>query len=61
MSNNEIVAGFLLNSMMKLIPALYDIRKLNKNKKIFQEEGIISKGFVIKMVPKIKSYYRFTT
>jgi hypothetical protein len=46
---------------MKLIPAEYDLTKLNKNKKIFQEEGIINKGFVIKMLPKIKSYYRYTT
>lgn len=46
---------------MNLIPAKYDIQKIDFKKKIFKDEEIILKGFVLDLVPKIKSYYRYTT
>ena len=35
LNHKEIIPGFFLNSIMQLIPAQYDISKINKNKKIF--------------------------
>lgn len=60
-NNTELIGGFFLNSLMKLLRANFDLTKLNKNKKIFKEDGIISNGFIQKLRPKTKSYYRFTT
>jgi hypothetical protein len=61
MSNHDIVGGFFLNCLMSLVPARYDLTKINDKKTFFKDEGIILKGFVVKMDFKIKSFYRFTT
>lgn len=61
MNNSEIVGGFFLNSLIKLLNLSCDLSKLNKSKKIFKEEGIIQQGFVVAIEPKAKSYYRFST
>lgn len=60
LNNNEIVGAFFLNSLIKLLRINCDANKLNKSKKIFKDEGIISPGFVISVEPKSKIYYRFT-
>lgn len=44
---------------MVLIRAEYDLTRLDKNKAIFKDQGIIKNGFVKNMEPKVKSYYRF--
>lgn len=46
MSHHEIAGPFFLNSLMKLIPAKYDLTKLNDNKVFFKDEGILARGFV---------------
>lgn len=46
-NNNEILGGFFLNSLIKLLRVNCDMSKLNRSKKIFKEEGIIGPGFVI--------------
>jgi len=35
--------------------------KFAKTKKVFKEEGVVSQGFVIKLNPKLKSFYRYST
>lgn len=37
MSNHDILPGFFLNCLMKLIPAKYDLTKLNDKKMFFKE------------------------
>jgi hypothetical protein len=61
MSHHDIAGPFFLNCLMKLIPARYDLTKLNDKKVFFKDEGILGKGFVGELHPKIKSYHRFTT
>ena len=61
MSHHDIAGPFFLNSLMKLMPGKYDLTKLNDKKVFFKDEGILTKGFVAELYPKIKSYYRFTT
>jgi len=46
---------------MQIIPGRYDLSKINKMKAIFKDDGIITKGFVIELLPKIKSFYRYNT
>ena len=60
-SNSEIIPGFFLNSLIKLLRLKVDTTKLNKTRKVFKEEGVIGNGFVVEFEPKVKSYYRFTT
>jgi hypothetical protein len=47
LNNTEIIGGFFLNSLIKLLGIVSDLGKLNKSKKIFKEEGIILPGFVV--------------
>jgi hypothetical protein len=61
LNNSEVVGGFFLNSLIKLLHLTCDLSKLNKSKKIFKEEGILQSGFVVAIDPKSKSYYRFST
>ena len=61
MSHHDIAGPFFLNSLIKLIPAKYDLTKLNDKKVFFRDEGILAKGFVAELHPKIKSFHRFTT
>lgn len=61
MSNHDIIGPFLLSSVMGLLPAKYDLSKIDRKKVFFKDDGIITKGFVIELLPKIKSFYRFTT
>lgn len=61
MSHHDIAGPFFLNSLIKLIPARYDLTKLNDKKVYFKDEGLLTKGFVAELKPKVKSYYRFTT
>lgn len=61
LSNNELIGGFFLNSLIKLLRLTCDPAKLNKAKKIFKEEGIVGPGFIVSAEPKSKSYYRFTS
>lgn len=58
---HELVGGFLLSCLITLISAEYDLTKINKEKAIFKDQGIIMKGFVKRLSPKIKSYYRFSS
>lgn len=60
-NTHELVGGFLLSCLMTLISAEYDITLLNKQKTIFKDQNIIERGFVISLLPKIKSYYRFSS
>lgn len=60
-SNSEIIPGFFLNSLIKLLRVQVDMSKFNKGRKIFKEEDIISLGFVLAVDPKLKSYYKFST
>lgn len=61
MSNHDISGPFFLNSLMKIIPGSYDLGRINQKKTFFKDDGIVGKGFVVEMLPKVKSYYRFTT
>jgi hypothetical protein len=61
MSNNDILGAYFLNCLMKIIPARYDLGRLDMSKVLFKEDGIIGKGFVVELLPKVKSYYRYTT
>ena len=56
-----MVPGYFLNSIIKLLRLETNMEKLNQERKIFFEEGIIGNGFVRGLKPKIKTYYRFTT
>lgn len=58
-NTHEIIGPYFLSCLMTLIPARYDITKLNKNKKIFEETNIIGENFVTKILPKTKSYHRY--
>jgi len=40
------MGGFFLNSLVHLLRVKCNESKLNKNKRIFKEEGIILPGFV---------------
>jgi hypothetical protein len=46
MSNHDIAGPFFLSTLMKLIPAVYDLSKLNDKKTPFKDDGILKKGFV---------------
>lgn len=61
LSNSELVGGYFLNSLIKLLRITCDFSKLNKEKKIFKDEGVLAAGFVIGVQPKSKSYYRLTS
>lgn len=61
MSNHDIAGPFFLNSLIKILPGVYDLTKLNDKKIFFREDGIINKGFVSELLPKIKTFYRYTT
>jgi hypothetical protein len=61
MSNNDILGAFFLSCLMKIIPATYDLGRLKMNKIFFKEDDIIGKGFVVELLPKVKSFYRYTT
>ena len=56
-----MLGTFFLNCLMKIIPGMYDLGRVNLNKVIFKEDNIIGKGFLAELVPKVKSYYRYTT
>lgn len=58
-NTHEILGPFFLSCIMTLIPAEYDIKRLNKDKIIFEDANIIGEGFVKRILPKIKSYHRF--
>lgn len=61
MTHQDLAGAFLLHTLTKLIPGRYDLTKLNDKKSFFRDDGILNKGFVAELVPKVKSYYRFTT
>jgi hypothetical protein len=46
---------------MGLLPAKYDLSKLDRKRVFFKDDNILAKGFVVELLPKIKSFYRFTT
>lgn len=47
MTNHDILGPFFLSCLMSLIPAKYDISKLNDKKSFFKDDGIIGQGFVV--------------
>ena len=51
----------MLSCLITLIRGKYDIGCLDKSKAIFKDQGIIQKGFLKKLEPKVKSYYRFSS
>jgi hypothetical protein len=59
LNHKEIISGFFFNSILELIPCKIDVKRINKRKKIFEEMKIIESGFIIDLLPKIKSYHRF--
>lgn len=61
MSHHDLSGAFLLHTLTKLIPGVYDLTKLNDKKVFFRDDGIINKGFVAEIIPKVKSFYRYTT
>jgi hypothetical protein len=61
MSNHDIIGPFLLDCVMGLLPAKYDLSKLDRKRVFFKDDNILAKGFVVELLPKIKSFYRFTT
>lgn len=46
MSHHDISGPFFLSSLMKIIPGVYDLSKLNDKKIPFKDEAILNKGFV---------------
>lgn len=46
---------------MVLICGQYDIGCVDQEKVIFKDQGIIQRGFLNKLMPKIKSYYKFSS
>ena len=60
-NSHELIPGFFLNCVMCLIKAQHDIKKLDQTKTLFKDDRIIQLGFIVKLLPKIKSYWRFTT
>ena len=46
---------------MTLISADYDLKKIYKEKIIFQDQNIIEEGFIRKLTPKVKSYQRLSS
>jgi hypothetical protein len=61
MSNHDILGPFFLNCLMKILPGSYDISKINQKKTFFKDDDILAKGFIIELLPKVKSFYRYTT
>jgi hypothetical protein len=59
LTQKELLPGFFFNSIMELIPATYDLTKINRRKYIFEEPKIIEPGFVKLLQPKVKCYDRF--
>jgi len=55
------LSGFFFNSLLEILPANYDVKKINKKKKIFEEAKIIEPGFVKSLLPKVKCFERFLT
>ena len=43
---------------MYMVNAEYDVAKINKEKKLLSEKGIIGKAFLRKLRPKVKIYSR---
>ena len=60
-TNSELIPGFFLNSLIKLLRVRVDMSKFNRGKKVFKEEGIVGAGFVMGVDPKVKSYYRYSS
>lgn len=46
---------------MSMISALYNPSVLDKDRKFFEEDGIINDGFVTKLKPKLKTYHKFAS
>ena len=46
--------------MITLIKGEYDTNKVNKEKILFQDSDIIQAGFVKKLSPKHKTFYRYS-
>lgn len=47
---------------MEMINADYDVTKIDKNKKVFSNEGeCIYRGFIKRLKPKIRTYDKFIT
>ena len=59
LSHQELLPKFFFRSLMELLPADYNIDKINMNRTIFKDKNIIERGFVRQVLPKIKSYERF--
>lgn len=61
MSNSDVLGPFFLNCLMKVIPGKYDLDRVNMKKVMFKEDDILGRGFIVELLPKVKSYYRYTT
>lgn len=46
MTHHDLSGAFLLHTLMKIIPGVYDLTKLNDKKLYFRDEGVVNKGFV---------------
>lgn len=46
LNHKEILPGFFFNSIMDLVPGIYEVAKINKRKKIFEEIRVLDSGFV---------------
>lgn len=61
LNSHELEGGFFLSCLMTLISADYDLKKIYKEKIIFQDQNIIEEGFIRKLTPKVKSYQRLSS
>jgi hypothetical protein len=46
LNHKEILPGFFFNSILDLVPGIYEVAKINKRKKIFEEIRVLDSGFV---------------
>ena len=44
---------------MIMITAKYDTSKIDKEKKLFESKNIIKSLFLVKLLPKVKEYFKF--
>lgn len=59
LNHKDILPGFFFNSLLELIPSSYDIGKINKNKRVFEETRVFEAGFIKTIQPKVKCLDRF--
>lgn len=59
LNHKDILPGFFFTSLLEIIPGSYDISKINKNKRLFEETRVFESGFLKTIQPKVKCLERF--